>query len=136
MGKNSKVNKQLVAMFWLNWRKCGSVSYLFSLIIENELSEMIYMHDVTHNVFVTCFHEFQIYQFCSQIFSYFLLKQGRILLLRSKIFISNYLFSQKRQFAAPLKVTRKFSGKKNIDSEFVKTCHEQVNRENLACIAL
>ena len=30
MGKNTKVNKQLAAMFWLNWRKYGSVWYSLS----------------------------------------------------------------------------------------------------------
>ena len=30
MGKNTKVNKQSLAMFWLNWRKYGAVSYSFS----------------------------------------------------------------------------------------------------------
>ena len=28
--ENTKVNKQLVVMFWLHWRKYGSVSYSFS----------------------------------------------------------------------------------------------------------
>ena len=38
----------------------------------------------------------------------------------------NYLFSQKSHFAAPLKENMNFSRKKIVDSEFVKTCHEQV----------
>ena len=33
IGENTKVNKQLVAMFWLNWRNYGSVSYPLSCII-------------------------------------------------------------------------------------------------------
>ena len=30
MGKNTKVNKQSLVMFWLNWTKYGAVSYSFS----------------------------------------------------------------------------------------------------------
>ena len=62
----------------------------------------------------------RIHEFSSQNFSCFLLKQGRILLLRSK------LFHTKRHFAAPLKENKTFFVKKIVDSEFVKICHEQV----------
>ena len=74
-----------------------------------------------------CFHEFRIYQFFSQFFSYFLLK---LLMQNSSIEIKkciyNYSFSQNKKFFA--KINRRF-----IDAKFVKTCHEQVISQDCAC---
>ena len=72
----------------------------------------------------------RIYKKNSGIFSHFLLKQGRILLLRSKnVSTYNYLFSHKRHFAAPLKADKKIFAKKIRRFRIrEKTCHEQVKR--------
>ena len=77
---------------------------------------------------MTCFHEFQIYE--STNFSDFILKQGRILLLRSKNVAISIFFHKKRHFAATLKEKKekKFAKKKFVDSAFVKTCHKQVDK--------
>ena len=45
------------------------------------------------NIFVTCFHEFRIYESTS--FSCFLLKQGRVFLLRSKMLLKLLIFTKK-----------------------------------------
>ena len=58
-------------------------------------------------MFVTCFHEFRIYEFFSRIFSYLLLEQGRNLLLISKNIFKTFYFQKKRQFAATLKDNKK-----------------------------
>ena len=62
----------------------------------------------------------QVYEFFSQFFSYFLLKQG------SRIDIKNVSITIYFHFAAHLKENKKCFAKKIVDSEFVKTCHEQV----------
>ena len=54
---------------------------------------------MNYNVFLTCFHESQIYVFFPQFFSSFLLKQGRSLQLRSKN-VSITIYFPKRHFAA------------------------------------
>jgi hypothetical protein len=69
-------------------------------------------------------------RFFSCNFSYLLLKQGRIILLRSKnVFITIY-FHKKGHFAATTsKENKKFFTEKNLGfvvSEFVKSCQEQV----------
>ena len=46
MGKNTKVNKQLAGMFWLNWRKHGSVWYssvLSKFVTKNMLLIVTYL---------------------------------------------------------------------------------------------
>ena len=75
-------------------------------------------------MFVTCFQEFRISHFCSRNFSCFLLKQSRIFLLRSKNVAKTVYFHKKRHFSAPFRKDKKNCG--FVDSEFVKTCHEQV----------
>ena len=69
----------------------------------------------------------QIHEFFHN-FSCFILKQGRIFLLKSKTLLKLFIFTQKRHFAAPLKENKTFFMKKfvNVNSEFVKICHEQV----------
>ena len=50
--------------------------------------------------------------------------------MRSKMLLKLFIFT-KRHIAAPLKENKTFSCKNNrgfVDSEFVKTCHEQVRR--------
>ena len=60
----------------------------------------------TVNVFVTFFHEFRIYDFFSQLCSYFLL-------LRLKILSITIYFHKKKQFAATVKENKKILEKKN-----------------------
>ena len=66
----------------------------------------------------------RIYKFFPQFFSYFLLRQSRILLFKNDqkmyLHIATY-FHKKGHFAATSTENRGF-----VDSEFVKTCHEQV----------
>ena len=59
-------------------------------------------------------------------FSYFLKKQERILLLRTKKVSITIYFHKKRHFAASLKEYKIFLRQKFVDSEFVKTFHEQI----------
>jgi hypothetical protein len=53
-GKNTKLNKQLAAMFWLNWRKYGSLWYslscahINSLLFEIKCQHIWAMNNVTH----------------------------------------------------------------------------------------
>ena len=70
-----------------------------------------WLEDFKHNLFVTCFHKFQIYNFFSCNFSFFSFKT------RSKTLLKLFIFSKKR---------RHFREKKIIDSDIVKICHEQV----------
>ena len=43
---------------------------------------LLIKYRLSSNLFVTCFHEFRIYGFFFTFYFYFILKQGRILLLR------------------------------------------------------
>ena len=76
------------------------------------------------------FHEFRMYELFSRNFSGFLLKKGRIFLLRSKMLLKLFIFTKKRHFAAPLKESKTFFVKKNsgfVDSEFVQLCLGQTS---------
>ena len=71
----------------------------------------------------------RIHEFFSQFFSCFLLKQGRIFLLRSKMLLKLFILKN-RHFPGPLRENKTFFVNKIrgfVDSEFVKTCHEHVN---------
>ena len=42
------------------------------------------------------------------------------------MYLKLFIFPKKIHFASPLKVKKKYLRKKIVDSEIVKTCHEQV----------
>ena len=71
----------------------------------------------------------RILELCSQNFSSFVLKQGRIFVLRYKNVAKTVCFLIEIHSAAPLKENKTFSVKKIrgfVDSKFVKTCQEHI----------
>ena len=69
----------------------------------------------------------------SQFFSWFLLKLGRLFLLRIKMLLHLFIFTEKRHFAVPLEENKTFFCEKNrefVDSEFVKMGYKLAKRIN------
>jgi hypothetical protein len=87
---------------------------------------------MSSNMFMTCFHEFRIYEstnFFHEIFLVFFKNKKETFCIEIKN-VGKTVYFHKRHFAAPLKENKTFFMKKNrgfVDSEFVKICHNQVN---------
>ena len=100
--------------------KTGVSLYFSSLTAPITCDPVDRIFIISTNLFVTCFHEFRIYDFfCkSFFFVYFSFKVA-----------AKCLFCGNKQFYLVLKENKKNFVKKirrDVDSEFVKTCHEHV----------
>ena len=66
----------------------------------------------------------RIHEFLSQNCACFLLKQGKIFLLISKLLVKLFIFTKKTLCSSLERKQDIFCEKKIVDSKFVKTCHE------------